>query len=49
MTEKVFFTKTYGPWNLIYTEQFVTEREAVLKEKYYKSAAGRRFIKKNLF
>jgi len=42
-------TKPYSPFQLIYTEEFQTRIEARKKEKYFKSAAGRRWIKKNLF
>jgi putative endonuclease len=40
------FTKRYLPWKLAYFEELQTLREARLREKYYKSAAGRRYIKK---
>lgn len=43
------FTKRYIPWKIIYKEEFLTEEESVLKEKYFKTAAGRRWMKKNLF
>jgi predicted GIY-YIG superfamily endonuclease len=33
---------------LIYSEFFETEAEAIEREKYLKTAAGRRFIKKKL-
>ncbi len=32
-------------WELVYTESFEKIEEAVKREKYFKSAAGRRFIK----
>lgn len=41
------FTKKFRPWNIVYTEEFETITEARTREKYFKSAAGRRFIKKN--
>jgi putative endonuclease len=34
------------PWEVIYTEEFSTREEALQKEKYYKSAAGRKNVKK---
>jgi putative endonuclease len=40
------FTSIYGPWEIVYIEQFERRTEARKKEKYFKSAAGRRFIKK---
>ena len=43
------FTKRYKPWKYIYTEKLKTRDEARLKEKYFKSAAGRRWMKANLF
>ncbi|WP_337866179.1 GIY-YIG nuclease family protein [Ignavibacterium sp.] len=42
------YTKRYSPWRLVYSEEFQNEIEARLKEKYFKSAAGRRKIKKLL-
>jgi len=44
-----FYTKRYLPWRLIYSEKCDDRIEARKKEKYYKSAAGRRWIKINLF
>ncbi|WP_424964436.1 GIY-YIG nuclease family protein [Ekhidna sp.] len=38
-------TKHRIPWKLIYFESFDTKEEAILREKYFKTAAGRRFIK----
>jgi len=34
------------PWILVYYEEFGTRQEAIIREKYFKSAAGRRFIKR---
>jgi len=45
MTESI---RPYIPFKLIYCEQFETEREAIEREKYFKSAAGRRFLKMKL-
>ena len=45
---KSVFTRKYKPWNLIYKEEFPTEEEAIKREKYFKTAAGRRLIKKIL-
>ena len=39
------YTNKYKPWKIIYKEEFNTLKEAVRKEKYYKSAAGRRKLK----
>lgn len=41
-------TKPFRPYNIVYFETFATEQEAILREKYFKSAAGRRFLKKIL-
>jgi len=40
------FSKRYRPWTLIYREEYKDIKKARLREKYLKSAAGRRFIKK---
>ena len=38
-------TRPYIPFKLIYFEEFTTEQEAIAREIYFKSAAGRRFLK----
>lgn len=43
------FTKKYKPWTIIYRENYDTEDKAIKREKYLKSAAGRRWMKKNIF
>jgi putative endonuclease len=40
------YTKRYLPWHIIYIENFLDIKDARKREKYFKSAAGRRFIKK---
>jgi len=40
--------RPYIPFVLVYSEQFDTEKEAIEREKYFKSAAGRRFLKKTI-
>ena len=45
MTESI---RPYIPFKLAYSEEFETEKEAIEREKYFKSAAGRRFIKKKI-
>ena len=40
--------KAFIPWEIVYFEEFQTRKEAVLREKYFKSAAGRRFLKKRI-
>ncbi len=39
------FTRKRGPWKLIYFEEFKTRREAVTREKFFKTGKGREFIK----
>lgn len=40
--------KTKIPFKLVYFEQFNSREEAIKREKYFKSAAGRKFIKSKL-
>ncbi|MCX6303224.1 MAG: GIY-YIG nuclease family protein [Bacteroidia bacterium] len=40
------YTSRKGPWKIVYYEEFNTRVEAISREKYFKSAAGRKFIKK---
>ena len=40
--------KEYIPFEIAYFEEFSTRQEAILREKYFKSAAGRRFLKSKL-
>jgi len=42
---KSIFSSRYMPWKLIYKEELDTLKGARLKEKSFKSAAGRKFIK----
>lgn len=37
-------TKGYRPWKLVYHEIFDTEIEAIAREKFLKSGAGREFL-----
>ena len=39
-------TKPFIPWIIYYFEEFKTENESIKREKYFKTAAGRRFLKK---
>ena len=43
------YTKRHLPWEIVYTETFKTLIEARAREKYLKSASGRRFLKKKVF
>ena len=42
------YTSSRMPWKIIYKEQFSNKEEAIKREKYFKSAAGRRWIKNNI-
>ncbi|MFH1198316.1 MAG: GIY-YIG nuclease family protein [bacterium] len=42
---KSTFTRKYKPWEIVFFEKYLYLDEAVKREKYYKSAAGRRKIK----
>ncbi|HLF45274.1 MAG TPA: GIY-YIG nuclease family protein [Chitinophagaceae bacterium] len=43
MTESI---RPYIPFKIIYSEQFSSRQDAIQREKYFKTAAGRRFLKK---
>ena len=45
---KVRSTKAYLPWVKIYSEEFDTRAKAMEREKWFKSSAGRKLIKKIL-
>ena len=40
--------KPYIPFEIVYFETFETEIEAIQREKYFKTAAGRRFLKSKI-
>ncbi len=42
------FTKNKGPWELVYFEEFKTREEALKREKYLKTGAGRDFVQLKL-
>lgn len=42
---KVKATKAGLPWILIYKEEFITRSEAYRREQYFKTWAGRRWLK----
>ena len=44
----VFSTKRYMPWQLIYYEAFLNERDARRREKYLKTSQGRRMLKRKI-
>jgi len=41
-------TKAFVPWHLVHIEAYSSKVEARKREKYLKSAAGRRWRKKNI-
>nr|WP_299384610.1 GIY-YIG nuclease family protein [Allomuricauda sp.] len=41
-------TKSFIPWTVVHRESFKTRLEARQREKYLKSAAGRRWRKENI-
>jgi putative endonuclease len=45
MTESI---RPYIPFEMVYYESFDTQEEAVKREKYFKSSAGRRFLKNKI-
>jgi len=40
------YTKRHAPWEIIYKEEFNNYSDARKREKYLKSASGRKFLKK---
>jgi len=38
----------YLPFEIAYFEEFQSEEEAIRRERYFKSSAGRRYLKKKL-
>ena len=40
--------RPYRPFTVVYFERFQTEEEAIASEKYFKSAAGRKYLKQKL-
>ena len=44
----VFWTKRYKPWELIYKETYNSKDKAFRREKYFKSHAGRNWLKKHI-
>lgn len=45
MTQSI---RKFTPFELVYSEEFKSRDEAIRREKYFKSAAGRRFLKTKL-
>ena len=46
---KHFYTKRHAPWQIVWREEYDTLKDARAREKYLKSAAGRRFLKDVVF
>ncbi|WP_422861034.1 GIY-YIG nuclease family protein [Flagellimonas sp. S174] len=46
--KKSSYTSKYIPWKVIHVESFSTRIEARKREKYFKSGAGRRWMKANI-
>jgi len=42
----VRYSSRYKPWTLIYSEKYTSKSEAFQREKYFKSHAGRNWLKK---
>lgn len=40
-SSKRSFTSRFRPWELIYTEEFETNQEAMQREKWFKTGVGR--------
>jgi len=40
------YTKNKGPWQLVYTEEYPTRSQAMIREKELKTGKGRDFLKK---
>jgi predicted GIY-YIG superfamily endonuclease len=45
---KSTYTSSYRPWKIIYTESAIDFTDARKREKYLKSAAGKKFLQKIL-
>jgi len=41
-------TKGYKPWKIVYFEEFITQHEALSREKYFKTGSGREYLKMKL-
>jgi putative endonuclease len=44
----ISFTIKRGPWELVYSEQFETRKEAEAREKFFKTGHGRQFVKNEI-
>ena len=41
-------TKKYGPWELIYCEGYLNQKDALGREKFLKGGSGKKYLKKQL-
>jgi putative endonuclease len=41
--------RPYIPLKIVYSEQYLSREEAITREKYFKTAAGRRFLKSKIY
>ena len=44
----VYYTKRKLPWKIVYFEAYAHRSDAVFREKFLKSGAGRKFLTKQL-
>ena len=44
----VYYTKRKAPWRIIYHEAYLEQSDALGREKFLKSGAGRMYLKKQL-
>ncbi|HRB54117.1 MAG TPA: GIY-YIG nuclease family protein, partial [Bacteroidia bacterium] len=42
------YTKNKAPWRLVYSETFLSKSDALKREKYFKTGAGRDFLKSKI-
>ena len=42
------WTIKFRPWKIVYTEEFENKKDALAKEKWFKSGAGREFISREI-
>ena len=42
------WTIRFRPWKVIYTESFTTKKDAMDREKFFKTGKGRQYIRKTL-
>ena len=46
---KSLYTRNFAPWKIVYTEEVDGYTEARIREKYLKSASGRKRVLKKIF